>query len=81
MEINEFRKFIRDVEFTDEQGGCALAFATDSEGGSTAFIKGNAEDIHELLLNTMRRSNPIRECILRVANLYRIEAENANCIL
>lgn len=81
MEVNDFRRLIQEEEFTCEEGGCALAFAADSEGESTAFIKGDATSLHQLLFAAMKQSNPIRGCILRAANQYKKYAEEVTCIL
>lgn len=37
MELEDFRRFIELEDFTDKNGGCAIAIASDSEGNATGF--------------------------------------------
>lgn len=72
MEINEFRRFLEEEDFTDNNGGCAIAIASDEDGNTTAFIKGNSTDMLKQLLSAMSKSVGIRHAVLDAAHCYKI---------
>lgn len=72
MELEDFRRFIELEDFTDKNGGCAIAIASDSAGNATAFIKGNSADMMNQILSAMNRSSAIKQAILDAACCYRM---------
>lgn len=76
MELNDFKKFLEEEDFTDNEGGCAIAIASDSEGNTTAFVKGNSTDIMKRILCAMSKSTGIRQSILDAAYCYELINKN-----
>lgn len=72
MGLNDFRRFLEEEEFTDNNGGCAIAIASDSEGNTTAFIKGSSTELMKQMICAMSKSAGIRQAVLDAACCYRM---------
>lgn len=72
MKMDDFRKLLEKTKLDDSEGGCALAFATDSKGETTVVIKGNDREILTMLLAAMSQSTSIRDIVFSATKSFKL---------